>query len=190
MPTGVWSETESVLVQKLPHNIDGTKVYIQNFDPNDRMKSSRDDRPWNKYYNSKRKHFDGIRRLATCKEGFRWDRLSCSFRIEHGHQFIGSYCKYCNMPAEIVICHARKVWEFDDESGTVTIYHHGNHSCSVKPERHHDLQRKIIDQFKENTKLLPCQVASQNIIKAIQDDKWEEIDQMSQQLTDINIPRT
>ena len=189
IPSTLWDATDVSSVDQLPHDIDGTKVYKLPFDPDERMKSSQDGRPWNKYFNSKRKDFHGIRRLATCKGGWRCDMLSCSFRLQHGvpnkHHFSNNTCKYCNMPAERVFCQARKVWEFDDSHKVVTIYHYGNHSCSVKPSKSKELQKKVMQQFKENSKLLPCQVASQNIIAAINEENWEQLDSIGMQLGDL-----
>ena len=178
-------------VDLLPYDINGTKKYVLQFEMANRMESSRDGRTWKRYMPSKRKGFDGIRRLAECVGSFRCDNDKCSYATEYGisnrHHFKGKdyNCKHCKRPAIPVPCEARKIWEFDDSSKTVVVYHYGEHNCIPK-ENHKKLSDdNIIEEFKKNPKLRPCQVASKAIVEAMSEGKdWQEIDSIVDTVAD------
>lgn len=72
-----------------------------------------------------------------------------------------------------------KIWEFDEESSMVNIYHYGSHSCKPNLQRNPELERAIINQFKKDQTLKACQLAQINIKNAIQQGNWEEVEQIS-----------
>lgn len=87
-------------------------------------------------------------------------------------------------------CLTRTIWEFDSGASVVKIYHYGKHSCQVKPERNKEMQRMVINQFKENNQLRPSQVPSVNINKAVQNGNWKEVERLSEALGTHSTPET
>lgn len=84
LPIDGWSDISIQHVDKVPYDIDGKQVYQLKYDPENRMASSLDGRQWQKYYESRRKDFDGLRRLAKCKGSRKCVNDQCSYLREFG----------------------------------------------------------------------------------------------------------
>ena len=54
----------------------------------------------------------------------------------------------CGYEAQGISCEARKIWEFED--GEVTVFHCGEHKCSVK-EKSPDIREAATTFFRKNT---------------------------------------
>ncbi|XP_057304386.1 uncharacterized protein LOC130641555 [Hydractinia symbiolongicarpus] len=188
LPIEIWDDIPINDVQFLPHNINGKKIFCLPFNPLDRMASTIDGRPWQKYVVSKRKDFHGLRRLAKCKGSYKCLNNNCSYLKEFNesnrHHFKGIKCVHCKLEGELVACEVRKIWEFYDNN-KVRVYHYGNHSCVCKPLLDTATTNNIIDQFKDNPKLKPCQLASTVLCKAMTEGKWDKLDEISMSLVDV-----
>lgn len=162
-------------------------MYQLKYDPENRMASSLDGRQWQKYYESRRKDFDGLRRLAKCKGSRKCVNDQCSYLREFGernrHHFKRNKCNHCKITGEFILCDARKVWEFSYD--VVTIYHHGYHSCVCKPQVQKKVCDNIIKTFQDDPKMKPCQLASRTLCKAIDEGKWDKLDEISGNLIDV-----
>ena len=92
-------------------------------------------------------------------------------------------CDHCHVAGKFVQCTARKIWEFDDATEKVTIFHYGVHSCIPTPKRNKDAYRKIEEAFRKNPKLKPKQMSVGSVVEAISEGRnWEEIDDISNNL--------
>jgi len=191
LPSDIWSKIEATTVDKLPYDINGTCLYMLQFDINNRMVSTKDGRPWGKYFVSTRKGFTGLRRLSSCKGSYKCLNENCSylaeFQTHNRHHFRNDKCKHCKNSAFQVHCEARKIWEFEDSTSTVAVYHHGNHSCSIKPVSANDsFKQTTIDSFKRNPNLKPSQIPLCAVTRALDEgESWDKIDQLSESYADI-----
>ncbi len=182
------SEWNNVLisdVDKLPYNIDGLVAYQLPFDPNKRMHSSKDGRPWGTWVTSNRKGFSGLRRSARCKGGYKCENRNCLFlgiykknnQVQFETDLDGVVsCSTCGVKGTKVHCYAKKIWEFDDCENVVTVYHTGTHACEAKqPISFNDegLKRK----FTDNIKATPRQAADDIIVEALYDKDmtWDDV---------------
>ena len=131
----IWENIPIRKTDCLPPDIDGLAAYELPFEKDDPMASSKDGRKWQRFMTSSRANFDGIRRLAQCAGSSVCNNTSCSFRKQWGpnysHFTKSNSCKFCGKAAEFVPCQARKIWEFNSDRGTVTVYHYGQHTCPV-----------------------------------------------------------
>ncbi|KAK3731359.1 hypothetical protein QZH41_007160 [Actinostola sp. cb2023] len=171
----MWKDVPLTKVDYLPADIDGLNKFQLPFDPRKRMASSQDGRKWQRYVSSKRRGFDGVRKLAQCKGYYRCDNTHCDFLREYDrpnrHHFHKKgkdmKCDHCHVAGKFVQCTARKIWEFDDATEKVTIFHYGVHSCIPTPKRNKDADRKIEEAFRKNPKLKPGQMSVGCVVEAI-----------------------
>ena len=136
-----WEACTAEYVSRLPNDINGMKVYVVEFDPEKRMKSSSDGRNWEAWKTSSRKGFSGRQRMTKCTGGWECVNDECPFRLTYNrsscHHFLNKKdeevkCKICEYNCTRVQCVCCKIWEFDDDTRSVHIYHYGDHKCSPK----------------------------------------------------------
>ena len=77
---GIWKNVFPEDVEELLFNIDGTCVFHLNFQKDERMKSTKDGRPWNAWVTSNSKAYPGVRRKTTCSASFKCANWKCMFR--------------------------------------------------------------------------------------------------------------
>ena len=182
-----WDDCAPEHVERLPHDIDGKVIYVLSFDPapGKRMKSTVDGRNWEEWRTSNRKGFNGMRRITKCKGGWKCTNKDCKFfrTFQRENSFYVKHvpnsdpgkssqciCTKCEKPCEQLRCSCTKVWEFDDSSITVTVFHDGKHECiarritSTKTD-----ETKLRDIFKTNSKTTPLQAGRGIIIDALDD---------------------
>ena len=114
-----WINCDTIEVESLPYDINGTIKFIIKANKETIMKVSKDGRPWDKWMNSSRKNLYGIRRVARCKGSYQCFNPSCDYMVNYGCrnklQFQATsgvkVCFVCGAPADIVHC-AVKIWEF------------------------------------------------------------------------------
>ena len=56
-------------------------------------------------------------------------------------------CRVCGYKGTQLKCSAMKLWEFDDETGKLTVYHEGNHTCTARRGRN-EISEKLNEKFK------------------------------------------
>ena len=187
LPPETWKDVPVKTVNQLPSDINGLCKYQLKFNINKRMESSRDGRQWQRYVPSKRRGHSGIRRLAKCKGSYCCENPHCDFMMEYNqpnrHHFKvkenKAKCEHCGCDGLFVNCNARKIWEFNDTLGLVTVFHYGDHSCQPSPKHTPSTDKVITDMFKKNPKLKPSQVSINCVVQAISDDKtWDEISEV------------
>lgn len=66
-PWILWEDVKLDVIDNIPHNVNGTKIFQVKFEQKDRMASTKGGRPWRKYFNSPIGGIAGIRRMASCK---------------------------------------------------------------------------------------------------------------------------
>lgn len=177
---------------KLPFDIDGNVSYRLPYDPEKRMKSSLDGRPWKTWVTTSKKGFGGIRRLAHCKGSYKCFNTNCSFRKQYQRANRAQFerregetvCKCCGLRASLIACHACKVWEFPRNSKCVYIIHSGKHTCV--PKQRQDAS-KLKEAFLANPNLRPRQAAIHSAVNALKTGKgWEEVIDVTDRFIDTN----
>ena len=180
----MWADIKCLPVNGLPHDIDGLTKYQLPFKTECRMESSKDGRPWAGFMTSRRSGFKGIRRVARCKGSPKCINDECQYlkmfnkenRVNFQNKSGEIICHSCGAAAINIECGASKVWEFDDDRQTVTVYHHGVHTCVAKPlsrlpsEDCDDAESK----FRAVKKLGAKAYSSSRIIQAIEEGKTLE----------------
>ena len=82
-------------------------------------------------------------------------------------------CHSCGAAAVNIECPASKVWEFDESNKTVTVYHHGLHTCVAKPLS--NTSKEVSDdaesKFRAVKKLGAKAYSSSQVIQAIEEGK-------------------
>jgi len=161
----------------LPFDVDGDQVFKLKYNAKNPASTLSDGRPWKDYYNSKRKGFTGIRRRANCKGSPRCSNELCWYRKKYGKENRVNFekingilvCHSCHSVAEEVACSAVKIWEVNSEKTSVTVYHHGKHSCVAVDK---SISDKLADDaakaFKESRLLKPQRYINDKIISTIE----------------------
>ena len=98
-----------------------------------------------------------IRRVGKCTGSYICANPQCSFLSTEGKQNTTKFnlsggvrvCRYCGCCAVNIECYATKLIEFHEEEGYVYVYHIGDHSCTVKPDRH-KYDGKIKEEIQKN----------------------------------------
>ena len=121
--------------ETFPEDINHMVKFRIKFDPDNRMESTRDRRPWLPWNTSNRKNFDGVRRKASCNGSLICRNEACDY-FKH-YQRHNSFqfrpidrCFWCEKVIKTrTKCDAIKIWEFDYRTGYVTVYHKREHNC-------------------------------------------------------------
>ena len=180
----LWQNVNVSFVEQLPFDIDGLVIYRLTFDPNKRMRSSKDGRPWRTWVSSSRKGFNGKRRIARCNGGYKCKNIKCLFlkmynknnKLQFEDDKGIKSCSSCSERATKVDCHAQKIWEFEESEQYVTVYHSGNHNC--EPGKTIELNEEGLKQkFGTNSKTTPKQAADDIIMEALSNGtmSWENV---------------
>ena len=74
---------------------------------------------------------------------------------------------------QTVVCKCKKIWEFHNDSGIVTIYHYGSHYGIPYAS---DPESKLGAKFSNRNKT-PQQAANELIVEAIMNDNIDGIDE-------------
>ena len=100
-----------------------------------RLRSTLDGRPWK---TSSRKGFIGLRRKPSCLGSFQCVNENCAFLKYYGKQNrlpfnpANQACSVCGQEGDYNACPAIKIWEFDDDSCYVKVFHNGYHTCEAR----------------------------------------------------------
>ena len=82
-------------------------------------------------------------------------------------------------------CDARKIWEFDDETNELTVYHYGLHSCVPKHQQSETVKEKVESIFQQFPKMKPSQVSSKVICEAIEKGNWDEVNNIASDVANL-----
>ena len=130
------------VVSEIPYNIDGLKYFMIDEPEDDIFFTKYRDGRYFELHTSRRKGFNGVRRLGRCRGNYECTNIECAYFLENNksnkHQFttIGKnkFCYTCNSICFRVPCPALKLVEFHHQMRVLEVYHHGNHSCQTKPK--------------------------------------------------------
>ena len=150
-PTWYFERTVPELVDAIPLDIDGTQLYQIKTTKNQLTKVTCDLRHF-QMLTSSRDGLVGERRIGTCQGSFVCCNEQCPFvqtsrdsapnkvswRFMKAKRNI-RICNICDKVAQHEGCGARKLIEYDYETHLATVYHLGNHTCSLQ-----------LDQIKRN----------------------------------------
>lgn len=185
---------EAEHVDSLPFDVDGNRKFVISCDPENAMKSSKDGRPWQTWCTSRRSGHSNVRRRANCIGSWVCANPDCAFLKERKTankvQFATSggkkKCFVCENSADFVPCHATKVWEFNEDRTSVTIYHEGRHTCTAIPiKKNENVEKGLESAFKANQGLKPSSAANNALVNAMKEGKaWDEIDNIACTIAD------
>ena len=131
---------------KLPHDIDGFKLYKIKCSPQECVQKSQD--LWYfKMNTSRRKELLGTRKVGRCLGSLYCMSADCPLKCSAEGQsnttnFLNvsghKACFSCRSIASRKWCGTHKMTEYCMESGTLTVYHVGVHKCHLK-KRHKNI---------------------------------------------------
>ena len=180
-------------VEKLPHDINGTRVFVVPYDVSNTMRNTTDGRNWKRYMTSKRKGFKGTRRVAQCNGSDICKNDMCPYKQEYNDRNKSEFqkdgngslaCIHCGASSSRLECSARKIWEIDHGKKETKVYHFGQHTCKVhkRPTQKSD---DIKIRFKENINLKPEAFIRGSVIEALQTGKpWDEVLEVADTMSD------
>lgn len=136
----LWNDVDVEIVNELPYDIVGTRVFQVQFDKDERKVS--DGHLWKPWVTSSRKGFSGKRNVQSCGGSYLCPNKNCPYEKQFGKpnsvQFVRSgektRCRSCKCKGEFIPCCARKISEYPQDSNYATVYHIGKHTC--KPSLH------------------------------------------------------
>lgn len=185
----IWVNCFKEEVSELPYDIDGTCVFKLKFQLDFRMKSTVDGRPWKTWVTSSRKEFDGLRRKARCGGSFFCANKDCAFLKFYGKQNKLQFdvkeksCNVCGLKGVYIECEASKIWEFEDDTETVTVYHTGFHTCAARKPF---VQTEEVNQRLSQNGVTVTRSTEDAIIDGIKADEtsWEEVHRIADSTLD------
>lgn len=173
---------------KLPEGIDGLccfKVTLD--DKNNRTAALQDGRKWKK---DSRTEWNGykILRFANCSGSYKCTNLNCIYKVEWGVvntlQFIRketTTCSLCGEKALLVNCDARRYLIVKNRH--INVYHHGEHTCTVRKSRPTAPKEDIRDFIKKKSYIKPTQVQSAYILSMLRNgEDWDKVDKQASRL--------
>ena len=189
----LWYGVDVEVVEELPYDIDGTRVFQVPFDKDER--NVRDGRSWKPWVTSSRKGFRGKRNVQSCKGSYLCKNNRCPYEKQFGKannvQFVkagGKYrCRSCSGKGEYISCPARKVCEYPQDSGFATIYHLGTHTCTAKHKPKLHATSDIEQFFKTHSMVKPSAVPTAKLTTMIRESKtWSEVEDVAEAMLDKN----
>ena len=143
-PTWYFERTVPELVDAIPLDIDGTQLYQIKTTKNQLTKVTWDLRHF-QMLTSSREGFVGDRRIGMCQGSFVCCNKQCPFVCTSKHSVPSKVswrfmkakwniriCNICDQFAQREGCGARKLIEYDYHTQLATVYHLGNHTCSLQ----------------------------------------------------------
>ena len=127
---------------KIPWDIDGKNIYKIVSDKDFWIDEAHDGRWW-KLSTSSRKGLKGERKFGKCVGSYICSNFQCSkllaegvtnkidFKWEKGE---GYTCISCGYYAKREYCRDLMAMEYDETTSILTVFHQGNHKCTLKPE--------------------------------------------------------
>ncbi|CAC5406718.1 unnamed protein product [Mytilus coruscus] len=189
-------ETVTDVVDKVPWNINGNCFFKMEYNKADgqRMKCSKDGRPWERYNNSYTKNFQkkrGTRLRARYKGSYQCNNTCCPFMKQYNmpnsmhiikHDDI-SHCEECNSRMTFISCPAVKVWEFPKTSHLMTVFHTGIHTCY--PIKNPDIPKSdLVDAMHLAPSSKPSEISNRLMMRKIQhSSSRKEVEDLAESLT-------
>ena len=151
----VSEDTEAVVAEHVPKNIDGTSLFIVPLH-NGELSNCKGDRPWGGAISSRLKTFkDGPRLIFKCRGSYRCINSQCKNICDFGinrKEFAKKkrkiVCTIYGWTAEYILCAARLILEENLKEKTVRCKHFGTHTCPLEFQGR--AERKQLISFAEN----------------------------------------
>lgn len=145
-PTDLFDDIEPEMVDNIPGDIDGTKLYVIDATNKDWHKATSDLRHFDMKTSSKA-GYSGVRKVGYCKGSWVCKNLNCAFAsTSQGNQpnrinwksIPGQrhlkICQICDHVGAREGCGARKLVDYNTFLSKATVYHLGQHKCWQKPD--------------------------------------------------------
>lgn len=170
----------------IPYDVNGLVLYQIDCSRTEIMKAAKDGRNWHVWCTSRRKGFEGQRRLAKCKGSYICRRDSCSLQgnanqVQFKHVNI---CTICGCPGEYIPCEGRKVWEHHDN--TLVVMYIGNHTCRAK--RNRMSQKSLQQEIRANPGVAPSKLVLNqmtDLLSTRSNVDWGKVDKIADKFVDM-----
>ena len=132
----LWNDVYIKLVDKVPNDIDGTKIYkVKGEDRSSLLQACQDGRKWKRNLRTEWKGYTSVR-YKDCQGLFICPNEICNFvkQFNWPNQIIFSkygFCEHCGTNGIHLPCQARKYIAYISET-EADIYHYGQHNCTEK----------------------------------------------------------
>ena len=146
---------------------------------------------WWRTVQSSHKDLKGECKFSTCTGYFVCNNPTCSKltseRVKNCIDFkkerhSGYTCKCCGYYVKKKYCGAMKAMEYDERSNCVTVYHQGNHNCTLKPDKRKKfefVQVKTLNSDLRNTpKELKIDLIGYQLAQGEVEKAWEIAEKM------------
>ena len=148
-------DTEAVVAEHVPKNIDGTSVFIVSLH-NGELSNCKGGRHWGGAISSRLKTFkDGPRLIFNCRGNYRCINSQCKNICDFGinrKEFAKKkrkiVCTIYVWTAEYILCAARLILEENLKEKTIRCKHFGTHTCLLEFQGR--FERKLLISFAEN----------------------------------------
>ena len=128
-------------VDKIPHNINGNRIYEVNVTAANRLERIKDGRHFS--MNVTKRNSVTYNKVGKCTGHDECTNPDCSKQITSGRRMTHQWnyvagqkqCFSCGSIPVKHMCSAVKYEEYNEFTGVVTVYHIGEHTCVLKPNR-------------------------------------------------------
>ena len=187
------ASVESKVVESIPWDIDGNKIYVLNdiTDRNWRVKIE-DGRSW-EVCHSTTKELHIVRRFGKCNGAYICMNEKCSKFTSEGLRNITDFkknplipkmvlCQLCEYQVVHKYCDAIKVYDQNRLAKTMTVYHQGDHICIPKPNRREKrnfiLENMNVGALRKSSKEVQLDVLSQHLSCGDIDKAYEVVEML------------
>jgi hypothetical protein len=86
-------------------------------------------------------------------------------------------CFTCSVAGVRRDCSAVKIWEFEEGTGIVTVYHNGEHTCFAKRFCHSSTRKALKDAIRAHPNLAPSGIVDAEMVAVMSHDDfgWGEV---------------
>ena len=134
-------------MDEMPWDIDGNRIITVSCSADFWIDCAKDGRWW-RTVQSSHKDLKGEHKFLTYTVSFVCNNPTCSKLTSEGvkncidfkkERHSGYTCRCCGYYVKKTYCGTLKAMEYDERSNCVTVYHQGNHNCTLKPDKRKNL---------------------------------------------------
>ena len=151
------------VMDEMPWDIDGNRIITVSCNADFWIDCTKDGRWW-RTVQSSHKDLKGECKFLTCTGSFVCNNPTCSKLTSEGvkncidfkkERHSGYTCKCCGYYVKKKYCGAMKAMEYDEISNCVTVYHQGNHNCTLKPDKRKKFEFAQVETLNSDLRKTP-----------------------------------
>ena len=179
-PDHLFSDIEPEIVDELPTDLNGQQMFKIMCTQKQSLEKQTDKRHFVMKV-SKRKGFSRRRRIGWCSGTLKCLNKDCPYYRQtttrnYSHwkrgNAEGKTCYCCGKPGVLLPCPARKMTEYDNDKSILTVYHVGDHTCTVKMDTsEYDAELEKIS--KKYSHLPAMQALNQGVVEHVRSGQIE-----------------